>query len=85
MIDLHYWPTPNGKKLTILLEECGIDYTVIYCEIGRGAQFEDEFLRISPNNRMPAIISPGKPAAKPCQPTFRPIDMSACMPTAHRF
>ncbi len=56
MIDLHYWPTPNGKKLTIQLEECGIDYTVIYCEIGRGAQFEEEFLRISPNNRMPAIV-----------------------------
>ena len=44
MIDLHYWPTPNGKKLTIQLEECGIDYTVIYCEIGRGAQFEEDFL-----------------------------------------
>ena len=56
MIDLHYWPTPNGKKLTIQLEESGIDYTVIYCEIGRGAQFEEEFLRISPNNRMPAIV-----------------------------
>ncbi len=56
MIDLHYWPTPNGKKLTIQLEESGIDYTVIYCEIGRGAQFEDEFLRISPNNRMPALV-----------------------------
>lgn len=56
MIDLHYWPTPNGKKLTILLEECEIDYTVNYCEIGRGAQFEEDFLRISPNNRMPAIV-----------------------------
>ncbi|MEZ5570826.1 MAG: glutathione binding-like protein [Halioglobus sp.] len=56
MIDLHYWPTPNGKKLTIQLEESGIDYTVIYCEIGRGDQFQEEFLRISPNNRMPAIV-----------------------------
>ena len=56
MIDLHYWPTPNGKKLTIQLEESGIDYRVVVCEIGRGAQFEDEFLRISPNNRMPAIV-----------------------------
>ena len=56
MIDLHYWPTPNGKKLTIQLEESGIDYRVVYCEIGRGAQFEEEFLRISPNNRMPAIV-----------------------------
>lgn len=56
MIDLHYWPTPNGKKLTIQLEESGIDYSVVYCEIGRGGQFEEEFLRISPNNRMPAIV-----------------------------
>jgi GST-like protein len=56
MIDLHYWPTPNGKKLTIQLEESGIDYNVVYCEIGRGGQFEQEFLRISPNNRMPAIV-----------------------------
>ncbi|MEM9254287.1 MAG: glutathione binding-like protein [Pseudomonadota bacterium] len=56
MIDVHYWPTPNGKKLTIQLEESGLDYRVIYCEIGRGAQFEDDFLRISPNNRMPAIV-----------------------------
>jgi GST-like protein len=55
MIDLHYWPTPNGKKLTIQLEESGIDYNVVYCEIGRGAQFEEDFLKISPNNRMPAI------------------------------
>ena len=43
MIDLHYWPTPNGKKLTIQLEESGIDYAVIDCEIGRGAQFEERF------------------------------------------
>jgi GST-like protein len=56
MIDLHYWPTPNGKKLTIQLEESGIEYNVVLCEIGRGAQFEDEFLEISPNNRMPAIV-----------------------------
>ncbi len=56
MIDVHYWPTPNGKKVTIQLEECGIDYNVVYCSIGTGAQFEDEFLTISPNNRMPAIV-----------------------------
>ena len=56
MIDVHYWPTPNGKKLTIQLEESGVDYNVVYCEIGRGGQFEDDFLRISPNNRMPAIV-----------------------------
>ncbi len=56
MIDVHYWPTPNGKKLTVQLEESGLDYNVVLCEIGRGAQFEDDFLHISPNNRMPAIV-----------------------------
>lgn len=56
MIEVHYWPTPNGKKVTIQLEEMGVDYTVTDCEIGRGAQFEDDFLAISPNNRMPAIV-----------------------------
>lgn len=56
MIDLHYWPTPNGKKVTILLEEAKIPYRVIYCRIGLGDQFEEDFLRISPNNRMPAIV-----------------------------
>src|SRR5258708_40087209 len=56
MIDLHYWPTPNGKKVTILLEELGMPYTVVPCHIGKGDQFKDDFLRISPNNRMPAII-----------------------------
>jgi len=55
MIDLYYWPTPNGKKVTILLEECGIDYKVIPCNIGKGDQFADDFLDISPNNRMPAL------------------------------
>ncbi len=56
MIDLHYWPTPNGKKVTILLEECGLPYNVVECNIGRGDQFEDGFLKICPNNRMPAIV-----------------------------
>lgn len=56
MLDLHYWPTPNGKKVTILLEECGMEYQVIPCNIGRGDQFESEFLNISPNNRMPALL-----------------------------
>jgi GST-like protein len=56
MIDLHYWPTPNGKKVTILLEECGVPYRVVPCDIGRGDQFEAEFLRICPNNRMPAMV-----------------------------
>lgn len=56
MLDLHYWPTPNGKKVTIQLEECGIEYNVVACNIGQGDQFTDEFLHINPNNRMPALV-----------------------------
>ncbi|MEN8182465.1 MAG: glutathione binding-like protein [Myxococcota bacterium] len=56
MIDLHYWPTPNGKKVTILLEECGMPYRIVPCRIGHGDQFKDGFLAISPNNRMPALV-----------------------------
>ncbi|MDF0491090.1 glutathione S-transferase N-terminal domain-containing protein [Sphingobium sp. H39-3-25] len=56
MIDLHYWPTPNGKKVTILLEELAIPYRIVPVNIGRGDQFSDDFLAISPNNRMPAIV-----------------------------
>lgn len=56
MIDLHYWPTPNGKKVSILLEEAEIPYTTVYCNIGMGDQFSEGFLKISPNNRMPAIV-----------------------------
>ena len=56
MIDVHYWPTPNGKKVTILLEELGVPYKIVPVNIGRGDQFEDGFLKISPNNRMPAIV-----------------------------
>ena len=56
MIDLYYWPTPNGWKVSIMLEECGLPYTVKSVDIGFGDQFKPEFLRICPNNRMPAII-----------------------------
>ena len=56
MIDLHYWPTPNGHKITLFLEEAGLDYTIKPVDIGKGEQFEAEFRRISPNNRMPAIV-----------------------------
>ncbi len=56
MYDLHYWPTPNGKKVTILLEELGVPYTIVDANIGRGDQFTDAFLKISPNNRMPALV-----------------------------
>ena len=61
MIDLHYWPTPNGWKVSIMLEECGLGYTVKPVNIGRGEQFEPEFLAISPNNRMPAIVDHDPP------------------------
>ncbi|MBX3515515.1 MAG: glutathione S-transferase N-terminal domain-containing protein [Rhodospirillales bacterium] len=56
MIDLHYWPTPNGHKITIFLEEAGLAYTIKPVDIGKGEQFRPEFLKISPNNRMPAIV-----------------------------
>ncbi|MBW3166046.1 glutathione S-transferase N-terminal domain-containing protein [Ferrimonas balearica] len=56
MIDLHYWPTPNGHKITLFLEEAGLEYRIIPVNIGAGDQFKPEFLAISPNNRMPAIV-----------------------------
>lgn len=56
MIDLHYWPTPNGHKITIFLEEAELDYRILPVDIGKGEQFRPEFLAISPNNRMPAIV-----------------------------
>ena len=56
VIDLHYWPTPNGWKATIMLEECGLEYRSFPVDIGGGDQFKPAFLRISPNNRMPAIV-----------------------------
>jgi GST-like protein len=56
MIELYYWPTPNGHKVSIMLEECGLEYEVKPIDIGAGDQFARDFLEISPNNRMPAII-----------------------------
>jgi GSH-dependent disulfide-bond oxidoreductase len=56
MIDLYYWPTPNGHKVTIFLEETAIPYKIVPVNIGTGEQFKPEFLTISPNNRMPAIV-----------------------------
>jgi len=56
MIDFYYWPTPNGWKVAIMLEECALEYRMIPINIGRGDQFKPEFLAISPNNRMPAIV-----------------------------
>lgn len=56
MIDLYYWPTPNGHKITLFLEEAGLEYRIIPVDISKGDQFKPEFLRISPNNKMPAIV-----------------------------
>ena len=56
MIDLYFWPTPNGRKISIMLEECGLAYEVKRVDIGAGDQFDPAFLAISPNNRMPAIV-----------------------------
>ncbi len=56
MIDFYYWPTPNGWKAAIMLEECELDYTLRPVNIGAGDQFKPEFLKISPNHRMPAIV-----------------------------
>ena len=64
-IDLYYWPTPNGYKISIALEEMGLPYKVKWVEIGRGDQFKPEFLAIAPNNRMPAIVDPEGPDGEP--------------------
>jgi GSH-dependent disulfide-bond oxidoreductase len=64
-IELYYWPTPNGWKITIMLEECGLPYTVLPVNIGKGDQFKPEFLSISPNNKMPAIVDHEGPGGKP--------------------
>ena len=64
-IELYYWPTPNGWKISIMMEELGIPYEVKYINIGAGDQFEPEFLKIAPNNRMPAIIDPEGPDGQP--------------------
>ena len=64
-IDLYYWPTPNGWKISIALEEMGLPYNVIPVNISKGDQFKPEFLAFSPNNRMPAIIDPDGPGGQP--------------------
>src|SRR5260370_34267256 len=61
MIDLYFWPTPNGYKITWMLEEVGLKYNVVQVNIGAGDQFKPEFLKVSPNNRMPAISDPDGP------------------------
>src|ERR1700753_1313549 len=64
-IELYYWPTPNGWKISIALEEMKLPYTLVPVNIGKGEQFEPAFLKISPNNRMPAIVDPAGPGGKP--------------------
>ena len=64
-IELHYWPTPNGWKVSIALEEMGLAYEMIPVNIGKGEQFAPRFLSISPNNRMPAIVDPEGPDGQP--------------------
>lgn len=64
-IQLCYWPTPNGWKISIMLEELGVPYEIRYVNIGRGEQFQPDFLKIAPNNRMPAIIDPEGPGGEP--------------------
>jgi GST-like protein len=64
-IDLYYWPTPNGWKITIALEEMGLPYQVHLIDIGKGDQFDPDFLKIAPNNRMPAITDPEGPDGAP--------------------
>ena len=64
-IEVHYWPTPNGHKITIALEELGLPYEVRLVNIGKGEQFAPDFLKIAPNNRMPAIVDPDGPDGAP--------------------
>jgi GSH-dependent disulfide-bond oxidoreductase len=64
-IELYYWATPNGFKISIMLEECGLPYTMIPVNISKGEQFNPDFLKIAPNNRMPAIVDPAGPGGKP--------------------
>ena len=65
MITLHAWPTPNAHKVSIMLEECGLDYMVDVVDITAGDQFKPEFLELSPNNRMPALVDDEGPDGKP--------------------
>lgn len=64
-IEVYFWPTPNGFKITVMLEECRLPYVIKPVNIGRGDQFKPAFLAISPNNRMPAIVDPNGPGGKP--------------------
>jgi GST-like protein len=65
MIEVYTWPTPNGHKIHIMLEECALPYKVVPVDIGKGEQFQSEFLAISPNNKIPAIVDPAGPDGQP--------------------
>ena len=65
MIDLYFWTTPNGYKIRIMLEECGLPYRIHPIDIGKGDQFKPDFLAISPNNKIPAIVDPDGPGGRP--------------------
>jgi GST-like protein len=65
MIELHAWPTPNGLKISIMLEECGLPYKSVAVDIRNGDQFKPEFLKISPNNKIPALVDPQGPGGRP--------------------
>ena len=65
MIDFYFWTTPNGYKIRIMLEECGLPYRIHPIDIGKGEQYKPDFLAISPNNKIPAIVDPDGPGGKP--------------------
>jgi GST-like protein len=70
MIEVHSWPTPNGHKMHVMLEECALPYKAIAVDIGRGDQFRSDFLAISPNNKIPAIVDPDGSDGQPIS-TFK--------------
>ncbi len=66
MIDLYFWPTPNGQKASIMLEETGLEYRVLPVDILRGEQFRPQFLKLNPNNKIPVIVDRDGPGGRPC-------------------
>jgi GST-like protein len=93
MIEVYSWATPNGHKVHIMLEECGLPYRAHAVDIGAGDQFKPEFLAISPNNKIPAIVDPDGPAASrsrcsspaPSCCTWRARPAASCPPTCGKY
>ena len=79
MIELHTWSTPNGRKVSVMLEECGLPYSVHKVNIGQGEQFKPEFLSISPNNRIPGIVDPEGPADDKSGKPFKLFESGAIL------